>query len=361
MSLVLGSSVFANSDQTLEEIFFMQRHQFGRLNAIDMTYMEEFKSRSDRKDASASSDLVSKHKIKMRFQAEGDRFRVETGLDGTWVNPEIANNVSFSISAFDLNKYQQLEKESLNLAVQNEKFTPTDKTNLPLTWPYEFLSIGQLGVVPIEKVRDKAEWDRILSRAKISGNEVLDCHECILVEIQSPKNKLWRVYFAKDLEYYPIKNQTYDKGRKMQEIVVRQVKKNVTTSGDVFIPMDIVCTQFGAITNKKLFEWKYLIEEETLSVNNDIPDEIFTIPLYMANSFEDIDNKENTLTPQEVIDESIKERYAAESSNDSTSKLTENVFEKQFSNYKVLIFVAVFLCVFMLLLYRYFLRKQPKH
>ena len=122
-----------------------------------------------------------------------------------------------------------------------------------------------------------------------------------------------QVYWARELEYYPIKVQRLNlDGKKYVEIIVKEVMKRDTAEGPIFVPMIMEQTHWDGTTGQKRLVLKFTIDGNSLSINEDIPDEVFTIPLHMAKKITDYTNSWNNYDPKNATAYSMKGKISPE-------------------------------------------------
>ena len=297
----------ATEPDLVEEIFLAQRQNFMRLKSVNMIYSKDWEPSEYMKEHHSTSASVrnSRHLV-FDFKKEGKKFRVETVLDGTKVSPEKENSIISEITAFDLNKYQIFDKRSQWLAFMDHDINPLAEINIPLVRPYLLLFLGE--ELSFENIQDKAFWDRLKKQIKKIQKTTAEDYDCIQMDMTLPGGaKLCQIYWAEEFGYYPIKVQLSDAdGNKNVEITVKQVMKQETTKGPIFIPMVIEQMDWHETDGYKYGTSRHTIDSNSLSVNEDIPDEVFTIPLHMAKRITDFTNSWNNYRPKNATAYAMK-------------------------------------------------------
>ena len=258
-----------------------------RLKSISMIYSEDW-------ELSARN---SRHLV-FGFKKEGEKFRVDTALDGMKVSPEKENSIISEIKAFDLNKYQIFQKRTRLLAFMDRDINPLAGINFPLIRPYTYLFLGE--ELSFENIQDKAFWDRLKKQIKKIQKATVEDHDCIQMDMTLPSGAgLCQIYWAVEFGYYPIKIQLSNvDGNKLVEITVKEVMKQGTTKGPIFIPLVMEQMEWHETGGYKIWTLRHTIDGNSLSVNKDIPDEVFTIPLHMAKRITDFTNSWNNYRPK---------------------------------------------------------------
>ena len=290
----------------VDEIFLAQRKNFMRLKSMSMTHFEDWEPSEYTMKNSDDPIYRNSRRFVFSFQKENEKFRIESALDGTKVSPEQEKSLIRSITAFDLKKYQRFDKITLWLDFMDRKINPLGELNFPLTRPYTFLFSGER--LSFENIQSRAIWNRLKQRAIITGNTTVEGHDCIKMDIIFPgKTYSCQVYWARELGYYPIKVQRLNlEGKIYVEIIVKEVTKRDTEEGPIFVPIIMEQSQWDRTTGHNRLVLKFTIDVDSLSINEDIPDEVFTIPLHMAKRVTDYTNSWNNYNPKNAAAYSMK-------------------------------------------------------
>jgi hypothetical protein len=65
-------------------------------------------------------------------------------------------------------------------------------------------------------------------------------------------------------------------------------------------------TQWHETGGHRIWTLTHTIDSNSLSVNEDIPDEVFTMPMHMIRSYEDADDRNQYFSTERVIDEGVE-------------------------------------------------------
>jgi thiol-disulfide isomerase/thioredoxin len=290
----------ATGPDLVDEIFLAQRQNFMRLESISMIYSEDWEPSEYMKGHSSGSTMRNSRHLVFGFKKEGKKFRVETALEGTKVSLEQESSKISDITAFDLKKYQVFQKRTQWLAFMDHDINPLEGINFPLIRPYTYLFLGE--ELSFENIQDKAFWDKLKKQIKKIQKATIEGHDCIKMDmtLTLPYGaRLCHIYWAEEFGYYPIKVQLSNAdGNKLVEITVKEVMKREATNGPVFIPMVMEQTEWLETGGYKYVTIRHTIDSNSLSVNEDIPDEVFTISLHMAKSITDFTNSWNNYHPK---------------------------------------------------------------
>ncbi len=262
-------------DISLGDVLIAQATHFQRLHSLDITVVRE--------DVYAPQQgQEHRNRVKFRFQLEGEKFRTETGLH--WADPPIGS--SSDIYAFDGHSYQIFDKEVLNLNVRDQPVFKDMKYchDLPFFRLYDFWLQG--ADQTFEAARNPDTWTHVPEGTQLVGAAMVGGRSCIRVDIPSREQgqdrpAVYRAYFARDLGFYPVLVESVDNnGQVLSRATVKKPLKLETPSVPVVIPLELELSydlSGGARSSNT-----YTIDRDTLSVNKDIPDEVFSIPVTCA-------------------------------------------------------------------------------
>ena len=269
-------------ESIVDEVFTTQRHQFLSMRTIDMSYSEKIEYseylRNFGLDYASSGDRFSVN----RFRMEGEKFRLDLTLDGSVHKPD---GISPRTYAFDLKNLQIYDKRRMHLRIPKLGFGSMENGNLPYKNTYKWVFYDRTNW-SFSVFQDKSAWDELKRRVRnVESSRVRD-HDCVVMEFDySEKNLYSRIYFAKDLEYLPIKAEMFKGDMRLINHVVTRAEEVETPQGSVVVPMETFEKHWEPDFGNHMFTITHSIDKEKLAVNKDIPDEVFTIPLYMVRSY----------------------------------------------------------------------------
>ena len=277
-------------DVSVQELFAAQAESFRRLHSLDMTVTWRYVPVPGREEQTSESYVY-------RFQLEGEKFRTEMGLQ--WPQPPVGKIVD--IRMFDGKYRRSFDKSLLDLNVRGR---PTDEShkysvNVLVLRPFIFA----LGVAEatFEAMRDDAMWQALAERARMAGSATIDGHACIQVDIETGRQEdgyaaLQRVYFARDLNWYPLRIDSYRAdGSMLTRMTVTEPLKVSTAQGTIVVPLATTSSGYDAEgTIRSTCE--HGIDRASLSVNADIPDEIFQVPVVYATEYSEGRDRSNSFT-----------------------------------------------------------------
>lgn len=289
MFLVNIGTVWAVADGRIDEIFALQRQSLAKIASMDMVYFEDWKPSKYLLAQGPVPSYLEARRMGFRYQQEGVKFRMETGIDGTLDNRPNSWRI---ITAFDLHKNQFYRKDRLSLRVQNKRTEPAEEYNLPFLRPYRFMFLHR-DEFSLADLQNPAIWDDLKKRVRRLEQTSIAGRECTVMEIDySAKDTLYRVYFANDLACYPVKVQVLSKAFQKvgTDLTVEEIKQYDTEHGSVVFPLVIKQVNMDPEKGEEAYTITYSVDESRFSVNADIPDSVFTIPLHMVREYEDVDD-----------------------------------------------------------------------
>lgn len=272
-----------------KDLFAAQTEHFKRLHALDITVTRE-QIRAPGRQAEPRERFV------YRFQLEGRKFRAETGLH--WLVPPIGT-IS-DIHTFDGATCRILSKTTLHLNVRDRAILDGYSYGVSpaVLRPYFFLFSG-VGEATFEAVRDAGRWATLAQRATAHGSAMVGEYECVRVDIPTGRQgeritALERVYFAGDLGSYPLRTEHLDEeGALLSRLTVTKPLRVATPAGDIIIPLEMTGVSYDA-NGQVQWTYAYSIDRERLSVNEDIPDEVFDISLTHAAEYSEGKTRSNS-------------------------------------------------------------------
>ena len=284
--MVMREIGIRETDKVVDTVISGLKQHFTRLKAVDLTYTEDLTRSPAPKDSNQTSPGFRYPQCTVcRLQMEGEKYRSETGLEGSTAHETLGKDVSYDIKAFDGERYQIFNKKSLELWVSRRRTPFSPFFNLPILLPFYFVPGEEKTFAAF---RSKATWDELKKSATIGPAVKVQGYDCISLDVHvsgSPRH--YRVYCARDLDYYPVRYEVSGaSGFKAEEVVVKEMKEYATAEGRVVVPLKVEVT-WRSPGNEKVVRFEYSIRNEGLSVNEDIPDEVFTIPRSMARKYQE--------------------------------------------------------------------------
>lgn len=306
MVLVVGLSMSwaSEHESIVEEVFTIQRHQLLSVRTIDMPYSEKIEYSEHLRNLGVDYASVGDRFSVNRFRMEGGKFRADSHLDGSVHKPD---GIGPRTYAFDMKNLQIYNKRQMNLYVPKLGFGSMDKGNIPYQNTYKWVFRDQRKF-SFSGFQDKSAWDGLKRRVRHVESSKVQGHDCVLIEFDySERNQYSRIYFAKDLDYFPIKVEIFEGGTRVLDHVVTRTEKVETPEGAVFVPMETFEKHWESDFGNLLFTITHSIDKEQLSVNKDIPDEVFTIPLHMVRSYTNMLDKDSSFYIDRSIDRSLED------------------------------------------------------
>ena len=280
-------SIQSTAEISIDKLLSHQKQNLSSIESVDITFTEDWEPSEYVKKNTTQNFLKGSRHLVSRYQQEGKKYRAETGLEGTILNKHAEANFISAITAFDLNKYQMLDKKSLHLSVHSKELPSF--INLPILGPYSFL--GLKSSQDINAAVNESKWDALIKNTTLENQTECRGHPCHVVKIEVPgRNMYYKVFFANELDYFPIRTETYIGNTLSSEKDVLHVEKIDTKNGTVYIPMETISKTYHFEKGHLIYTLSHAVGQKTLVLNEDIDDGVFTIPLHMAKTYEDVDD-----------------------------------------------------------------------
>lgn len=212
------------------------------------------------------------------------------------------------IVAYNSENYQMLVPHAGTLEWVAQQPKSPHLQPLPILAPYIF-TLGEDDRLDYISVLNSQNWEELAPVTELGGRELIRDHDCQVLTI---KRHMWgaevvdRIYAAVDSDYLPIKVISETDGHRaiLDVLTHREVE---TGQGSLFVPIEIDMKRYTE-TGELLEHTVTSIDPVTLEVNQDIPDELFTIPqenaliLTNGNTGDVIDRRASTKAGPTLID-----------------------------------------------------------
>lgn len=291
LMLSAGMLLAQNSDEIesiTKSILAYQQNYFQRILSIEF---KSFTRLTLSKEASQIQKLPRDTiKVEMKFVSKGSKYRSEVSFYDF-----SADKNTIEITAYNGNLYQRLHKREepiLYISRHTKPMNPYNNLN-PLLAPFIF-AFSKSAHLKIDMFQNPQTWLSLSEKVTGIGSERnMFGYEGILLKFRKSeslgeKDIHYKVFFAKELNYYPIYWEGINHLNQRVEARVLEIRKYNSESGEVIVPIHIEGKEYfenGKIAQTSLMK----IDPQTLKVNQPIKDEIFTIPLSQANKVFDSD------------------------------------------------------------------------
>jgi hypothetical protein len=158
----------------------------------------------------------------------------------------------------------------------------------PVMYPFLFART-RTGRLTFEDISNQDVWDEIGNRAEMEPSEVVNRHPCDVVSFATQganREMSWKVYAARDLGYYPIRKDAVD-GNLHSVSDVTEWKVVPSAFGDVVIPTKIVAETRdaeGQLTQSTSFA------VNLKSVNAELDDSLFSLKRFEPDRTKYVDS-----------------------------------------------------------------------
>lgn len=293
--VVAASATTSGEEPALAAIYATIQAQFEHMKSLDISSrsasiqgeIEPHLSWTvDTAQERAGADARDVQIRKQRARQKGDMFRNYLEL------PE--ERVDF---AYDGSRYQLFEHEYRILRQLDETFARQVIVSFRysatsnLLQPYEFAAhvTGSKADISLEMLRDAAFWESLAVLSEVRGEEMVGEHPCVVVDITNTKHEQYgvmraRVYFAKDLPYFPVRYELYIGDDIFYVFEAENVNESASCKKR---PDDVPANYFAGKAVVRHYDWMgsgrpvggsvIEIDVERARVNCEIPDAFFTI------------------------------------------------------------------------------------
>jgi hypothetical protein len=225
-------------------------------------------------------------KADAEFALENEKFY--SSVNGSTTRGE--GSSWFVATAYDGSKYQRLDSNTfLTISSQVPERSPYG-AGQPVMYPFMF-AYPRSGPLTLEGISNQESWDALGSRAKLESSAIVDGHPCEVVSFTKqsgttpPFEMSWKVYAARDLGYYPVR-QTTSHGNTHSVLDVTEWKVVPGAMGDVVIPIKIR-TESRDDGGSLLQSSSYSVR--LISVNEEVPQSLFSLMRFKPERVKHLD------------------------------------------------------------------------
>ncbi len=263
------ASVVPLSAQTSQEALTKCQNHLTRLNSLDYTFR------------------YAAYKSPIRFRSSGTMTRCDYDFPAR--DRHGKTFIRYYIMAFNGSVYQDKAIGTMVMSCTHEPWNETGMSGpcwTPLEYTFEWCRTRKKQLT-WQSLHDDSTWKRMRELAEpeveilpieIGGEQV----KCARVIIPRSVGSVSHVYLAIDKGYLPVKHEVYSPSGNLSSVML--VKKILEITGEdgqepVWFPMDVIAFQSKGRGDrfKGNFNVKYQVEPESLSVNQNINKEIFTL------------------------------------------------------------------------------------
>lgn len=264
------SCVALVAQENLESIFARSRASLDTLETLEFVVDVE-----DVKNGTKVSYTT------IRFYHKGSMYRSEVVLKDA-LGPGIFDKMSL----YNGKRFQVFDTKSKRLRLSNTLQLANPHFGIhPFLVPYVFLNQSGVPFV-LSDLKNDQIWNGKLSGARIVGRADINGHDTIKAQITSylPGCR-WEIYFDKNQGYFPIKIELLSDDKTVSQV---STVERILPGHPFLVPLIIKFKQnINGITTESLFT----IRQDSLRINGDIDDNMFTIPYTDASFIDDVDSR----------------------------------------------------------------------
>jgi hypothetical protein len=288
--IVLLSPISFASDLEITEVLSKQNQYLQKLYSLEFT--AKIIGVGSEESTKLQKLPANKLESRMIFVYNGSKYRSEVLAAG----PPDEKKPTY-VSAYDGERYYLLEvkqKPILFLSRRPHSFNNPYYGINPVLFPFEF--VFQKGdELSIKTLQKEEIWSRLKSeiietqKIKKSGHDGIKIILKKRLDVTTGREEIYEVFFAEDLNYYPIYWKSTDQLIKgWTETSVLEFKRYGEENGNIIIPTRIqsnIYFEGGKFSDSLYIE----IIPSTLKVNQPVKDEVFTIPISQVDRVYDAD------------------------------------------------------------------------
>jgi len=237
-----------------------------------------------------------------RFVLEGNRFRTERqDVTGLWPGSTPEN----SISAFDDRRSQFFSESQSRLILKDGAVDSRYTMDAPFSIVFAWLRTPGM---PLRwnDIRNPANWTRRFGEAQYIGGDEVSGTSVLVVSF--PCDALpdlpceYHVSFARGLGYLPVAYERRVSGTEQvaSRMQVTQWSERTIDSLVCAVPLEVTFEQSDADRVSLPVSRKMKVVPDSLKINEDIADELFTIPLSIAAHVDDVDETQRAFARASV-------------------------------------------------------------
>ncbi|MDR3108703.1 MAG: hypothetical protein LBU65_03305 [Planctomycetaceae bacterium] len=247
--------------------------------------------------------------IEARFHNPVDKPRTDIGLfwqsgDNIFVKTELFNPDNIAVDALvagaiytyngSLYQWYIPGRDALSFSKQCRHPTPYWIQN-PIIFPYYWFAGERANW---SELKDKERWVNLFKEARYEGkkNENNVNYEVVSLPNTRSKKRI-HVYFAKDIEYYPMKSLCGKKNKIIFSVEVKRYNLIDVDGQKTVFPLEIVVkdgTETEGLTITST------IDESSIKVNHNIDEDKFTLSPTMAKVVYDYDEELKKMDPSSL-------------------------------------------------------------
>ena len=278
--LSLFGSVSA-MDQQAVAILRKSAQNIGQIHSIQFSVSISTKERQSGREREFDDSMV--------FTYASGRMRSEVHLTDRTTGEEL-----HKVSIFDGGRYQMFDEKAGQLVLSNSPTAPmASLLYSPLELPYSFL--WRKAPLSFGELRDSTTWNAVFEHCTYAGTGTVNelrCEKIRIPMLASPNHEAtWLVFFAHDLNYYPVKSVLNVNGNEIRGLIeVRVHETKSSTGAETVIPTDVLFVEYSKQEKDVVSEQvELLVDSDSIKLNSEFDEDFFTIASSRAEWVIDVD------------------------------------------------------------------------
>lgn len=211
---------------------------------------------------------------------DGHKYRVHR----TQLTPNMIDgkevNVDYDTWAFDGKTYQ-----AVNSILSTAKISEKEHAlgvNDPILEVYSWLTAWRCRNSDWSALKDTNTWDACFSEATLHGEEVVNGHDCVVIELPQKcvrSECVFHVFLAKSIGYFPVKYERVVKATKELTSVceVSDLSIQKEPENDIYIPVSVTIEEFGKDHVSLPLKREFRLRENSILLNKPIDHSVFVL------------------------------------------------------------------------------------
>lgn len=308
---------------TISDVLAAQRANLLRINSIDVTARSSYTFGEAFRNSPRKIEPGSVQETVIRFRREGNKFRTDCDVSKPMSGGPLQKTLAYDGERYNFfNVREKTLEDSASFKNDSDYYV-----SLPVARPYYFVfEPSKERIFEVAGVDER--WQQLAEGAQVlNASATVDGKECVTIRFSLPyeivvhgKKPYVEVAFSKQDGFFPIEVKGYlEDGTLISTLRVPKLKVFDGPNGQVVVPLEI-SSEDRSPSGEKVNSQVNTIDELTLAVNSDIPDEDFRIPMAAARMYSVDGGRPVSLEEKVAREEVLTDLAKASSAGDEASE-----------------------------------------